>query len=81
MLGNLLWYWTSWLNGGRDDEVDEGYKCWENEMGQDIYGLVIMDFVMTLIDSLFTDFLRSVAVKIIMLKILKVGVIVFDRAS
>ena len=41
-------------------------------MGQEIYELVIMDFIMTLIDSFFTDFLRSVLVKVLMNKILKV---------
>ena len=41
-------------------------------MGQDIYGLVILDFIMTILDFFFTDFLRSVTVKLVMIKILKV---------
>ena len=41
-------------------------------MGQDIYELVIIDFIMTLLDSFFTDFLRSVTVKVVMIMILKV---------
>merc|ERR1719391_1818289 len=74
VLGNLLWYWATTLRGGRgadddddSDKVDEGCKsaCWENEMGQEIYALVIMDFVMALLDSLVTDFLRSVTVRIV----------------
>ena len=69
VLGGLLWFWTQTLQGS-----SEVPRCWENKMGQEIYELVIMDFIMTLIDSFFTDFLRSVLVKVLMNKILKVCV-------
>ena len=67
VLGGLLWFWTRSLQGSAED-----LQCWENRMGQDIYELVIIDFIMTLLDSFFTDFLRSVTVKVVMIMILKV---------
>lgn len=66
VLGGLLWFWTKTLQGS-----SKVPHCWENRMGQDIYELVIMDFIMTLLDSFFTDFLRSVMVKVLMIVILK----------
>lgn len=75
ILGNLLWFWYPTLDCDAAEESTQSCgrrdECWENYMGQEIYRLVIMDFIITLIDSLITDFLRSLVVRIVLIKILK----------
>uniref|UniRef100_A0A8C5KTA1 Transmembrane channel-like protein n=1 Tax=Jaculus jaculus TaxID=51337 RepID=A0A8C5KTA1_JACJA len=51
VIGILCYYWIN-IVAVSDDE------CWETFIGQDIYRLLLMDFVFSLADSLLGEFLR-----------------------
>ncbi|XP_051005345.1 transmembrane channel-like protein 5 [Acomys russatus] len=51
IVGILCYYWLSIV-------ALSGEECWETLIGQDIYRLLLMDFVFSLADSLLGEFLR-----------------------
>ncbi|XP_019608627.2 transmembrane channel-like protein 5 isoform X2 [Rhinolophus sinicus] len=53
IIGILCYYWLSIV-------ALTGEKCWETLIGQEIYRLLLMDFVFSLADSLLGEFLRRI---------------------
>ncbi|CAH6792998.1 Tmc5 [Phodopus roborovskii] len=51
IIGILCYYWLNIV-------ALSGEECWETLIGQDIYRLLLMDFVFSLTDSLLGEFLR-----------------------
>ncbi|OWF50434.1 transmembrane channel-like protein 5 [Mizuhopecten yessoensis] len=51
ILGVLAYFWFN-----RATKEDE--PCWETSLGEDIYRLVLVDFVFTLISTFFLEFIR-----------------------
>ncbi|KAL1774497.1 transmembrane channel 5 isoform X1 [Sigmodon hispidus] len=51
IVGILCYYWLNIV-------ALSGEECWETLIGQDIYRLLLMDFVFSLADSLLVEFLR-----------------------
>lgn len=51
IVGILCYYWLNIV-------ALSGEECWETLIGQDIYRLLLMDFVFSLADSLLGEFLR-----------------------
>lgn len=51
IIGILCYYWLNIV-------ALSGEECWETFIGQDIYRLLLMDFVFSLADSLLGEFLR-----------------------
>ncbi|XP_040611676.1 transmembrane channel-like protein 5 isoform X2 [Mesocricetus auratus] len=51
IIGILCYYWLNIV-------ALSGEECWETLIGQDIYRLLLMDFVFSLADSLLGEFLR-----------------------
>ncbi|KAL6062783.1 hypothetical protein STEG23_024772, partial [Scotinomys teguina] len=51
IVGILCYYWLNTV-------ALSGEECWETLIGQDIYRLLLMDFVFSLADSLLGEFLR-----------------------
>uniref|UniRef100_A0A2K6ADH7 Transmembrane channel-like protein n=1 Tax=Mandrillus leucophaeus TaxID=9568 RepID=A0A2K6ADH7_MANLE len=52
IVGILCYYWLN-------NVALSGEECWETLIGQDIYRLLLMDFVFSLADSFLGEFLRS----------------------
>ncbi|KAM5151834.1 transmembrane channel-like protein 5 [Mantella aurantiaca] len=53
IVGILCYYWLQ--------KVAEGnFECWESYIGQDIYRLVVIDFLFVLLGSFFGEFLRRI---------------------
>ncbi|XP_074056351.1 transmembrane channel-like protein 5 isoform X2 [Macrotis lagotis] len=53
IIGILCYYWLNSV-------AVSGQECWETVVGQDIYRLLMMNFLFTLFDSLLGEFLRSI---------------------
>ncbi|XP_032957775.1 transmembrane channel-like protein 5 [Rhinolophus ferrumequinum] len=53
IIGILCYYWLNIV-------ALTGEKCWETLIGQEIYRLLLMDFVFSLADSLLGEFLRRI---------------------
>ncbi|KAM3916663.1 transmembrane channel-like protein 5 [Leptodactylus fuscus] len=53
IVGILCYYWLQQIAEG--DQV-----CWESYIGQDIYRLVVIDFLFVLVGSFFGEFLRRI---------------------
>uniref|UniRef100_A0A667IM45 Transmembrane channel-like protein n=1 Tax=Lynx canadensis TaxID=61383 RepID=A0A667IM45_LYNCA len=51
IIGILCYYWLNIV-------AQAGEECWETLIGQEIYRLLLMDFVFSLADSLLGEFLR-----------------------
>uniref|UniRef100_A0A6I8N1K3 Transmembrane channel-like protein n=1 Tax=Ornithorhynchus anatinus TaxID=9258 RepID=A0A6I8N1K3_ORNAN len=51
IIGILSYYWLSMVAKMKE-------KCWETIIGQDIYRLLLMDFVFSLLDSLVGEYVR-----------------------
>uniref|UniRef100_A0A4X2K5N4 Transmembrane channel-like protein n=1 Tax=Vombatus ursinus TaxID=29139 RepID=A0A4X2K5N4_VOMUR len=70
IIGILCYYWLNSIAVSHEE-------CWETLIGQDIYRLLMMNFLFTLFDSIFGEFLR----RIIGTKLIKsLGVPEFDIA-
>ncbi|KAM3623404.1 uncharacterized protein V6R79_010744 [Siganus canaliculatus] len=54
VLGVLCYHWLSRV--AQDPQVI-GLKCWETFVGQELYRFLLMDFIFTLLDTLFGEFL------------------------
>ncbi|XP_078133322.1 transmembrane channel-like protein 6b [Sander vitreus] len=54
VLGLLCYHW---LGRVAADPEDIGLKCWESFVGQELYRFLLMDFIFTLLDTLFGEFL------------------------
>ncbi|XP_040297133.1 transmembrane channel-like protein 5 [Bufo bufo] len=53
IIGILCYYWL--------EKIAEGtLECWESYIGQDIYRLVVIDFLFALVGSFFGEFLRKI---------------------
>ncbi|KAM7393836.1 hypothetical protein PAMP_020675 [Pampus punctatissimus] len=52
VLGVLCFHWL-----GRVASKPSGLKCWESFVGQELYRFLLMDFIFTLLDTLFGEFL------------------------
>lgn len=53
IVGILCYYWLNVV-------ALSGQECWETLIGQDIYRLLLMDFVFSIVDSLLAEFLRRI---------------------
>uniref|UniRef100_A0A2I3HDF9 Transmembrane channel-like protein n=1 Tax=Nomascus leucogenys TaxID=61853 RepID=A0A2I3HDF9_NOMLE len=53
IIGILCYYWLNTV-------ALSGEECWETLIGQDIYRLLLMDFVFSLVDSFLGEFLRRI---------------------
>ncbi|XP_059887815.1 transmembrane channel-like protein 5 isoform X2 [Delphinus delphis] len=53
IVGILCYYWINIV-------ALDGKECWETLIGQEIYRLLLMDFVFSLTDSLLGEFLRRI---------------------
>ncbi|KAG8432977.1 hypothetical protein GDO86_017301 [Hymenochirus boettgeri] len=53
MIGILCYYWLQSV-------AESQYECWESFVGQDIYRLVVIDFIFALIGSFFGEFIRRI---------------------
>ncbi|KAL4685529.1 hypothetical protein H8959_001126 [Pygathrix nigripes] len=53
IIGILCYYWLN-------NVALSGEECWETLIGQDIYRLLLMDFVFSLADSFLGEFLRRI---------------------
>ncbi|XP_011787247.1 PREDICTED: transmembrane channel-like protein 5 isoform X2 [Colobus angolensis palliatus] len=53
VIGILCYYWLN-------NVALSGEECWETLIGQDIYRLLLMDFVFSLADSFLGEFLRRI---------------------
>ncbi|XP_070683893.1 transmembrane channel-like protein 6b [Pempheris klunzingeri] len=54
VLGVLCYHW---LGRVAADPQIIGLKCWESFVGQELYRFLLMDFIFTLLDTLFGEFL------------------------
>ncbi|XP_056265425.1 transmembrane channel-like protein 6b isoform X2 [Pseudoliparis swirei] len=54
VLGVLCYHWLGRVAG--DPEMI-GLKCWESFVGQELYRFLLMEFIFTLLDTLFGEFL------------------------
>ncbi|KAM9857482.1 transmembrane channel-like protein 6b [Aulostomus maculatus] len=54
VLGVLCFHW---LGRVAADPMSVGLKCWESFVGQELYRFLLMDFIFTLLDTLFGEFL------------------------
>ncbi|XP_029287582.1 transmembrane channel-like protein 6b isoform X2 [Cottoperca gobio] len=54
VLGVLCYHW---LGRVAADPKIIGLKCWESFVGQELYRFLLMDFIFTLLDTLFGEFL------------------------
>ncbi|XP_046899636.1 transmembrane channel-like protein 5 [Hypomesus transpacificus] len=54
ILGILCYYWMN------DVANDNSLPCWESVVGQNLYRLVIVDFIFLMLGSFFGEFLRNV---------------------
>ncbi|XP_008059539.1 transmembrane channel-like protein 5, partial [Carlito syrichta] len=70
IIGILCYYWLNIV-------ALSGEECWETLIGQEIYQLLLMDFVFSLADSLLGEFLRRI---IGMRLITSLGIQEFDIA-
>ncbi|XP_078274522.1 transmembrane channel-like protein 5 [Rhinoraja longicauda] len=52
MIGVLCYYWLV--------TIAKNMECWETFVGQDLYRLVVTDFIFSLFSSFFGEFIRSV---------------------
>ncbi|XP_067407143.1 transmembrane channel-like protein 5 isoform X2 [Emydura macquarii macquarii] len=53
IIGILCYYWLN-------DVATSGRECWENLIGQDIYRLIVIDFIFCLLGSFFGEFVRRI---------------------
>ncbi|XP_040212824.1 transmembrane channel-like protein 5 [Rana temporaria] len=53
IIGILCYYWLQKV-------AESNLKCWESYVGQDIYRLVVIDFLFALFESFFGEFLRRI---------------------
>ncbi|NWU21040.1 TMC5 protein, partial [Dyaphorophyia castanea] len=53
IVGILCYYWLTIVAASES-------QCWENLVGQDIYRLVLVDFILCLLGSFFGEFLRRI---------------------
>ncbi|XP_074453380.1 transmembrane channel-like protein 5 isoform X1 [Larus michahellis] len=53
IVGILCYYWTNIVSASES-------QCWETLVGQDIYRLVLVDFIFCLLGSFFGEFLRRI---------------------
>ncbi|XP_053327648.1 transmembrane channel-like protein 5 isoform X2 [Spea bombifrons] len=53
IIGILCYYWL-------ESVAMSNRKCWESYVGQDIYRLVVIDFIFALIGSFFGEFVRRI---------------------
>ncbi|XP_074648394.1 transmembrane channel-like protein 7 isoform X2 [Tubulanus polymorphus] len=68
VLGVLIYIWYNLVTCEGDGDVirtqqtkdAKCYDCWENFMGQELYRLMLVDFMITLIITFFDEFLRRV---------------------
>ncbi|XP_068100848.1 transmembrane channel-like protein 5 isoform X2 [Hyperolius riggenbachi] len=58
VIGILCYYWLKKVAG--DEWEESKWECWESYVGQDIYRLVVIDFLFTLAGSFFGEFLRRI---------------------
>ncbi|XP_004373499.1 transmembrane channel-like protein 5 isoform X1 [Trichechus manatus latirostris] len=70
IIGILCYYWLNIV-------ALSGKECWETLIGQEIYRLLLMDFMFSLVDSLLVEFLRRI---IGMKLITSLGIQEFDIA-
>ncbi|KAK9539765.1 hypothetical protein VZT92_002266 [Zoarces viviparus] len=54
VLGVLCYHW---LGRVATDPKSIGLKCWESFVGQELYRFLLMEFIFTLLDTLFGEFL------------------------
>ncbi|XP_042340986.1 transmembrane channel-like protein 6b [Plectropomus leopardus] len=54
VLGVLCYHW---LHRVASDPQSIGLKCWESFVGQELYRFLLMEFIFTLLDTLFGEFL------------------------
>ncbi|KAK5866525.1 hypothetical protein PBY51_020711 [Eleginops maclovinus] len=54
VLGVLCFHW---LGRVAADPKSIGLKCWESFVGQELYRFLLMDFIFTILDTLFGEFL------------------------
>ncbi|CAH1795477.1 unnamed protein product [Owenia fusiformis] len=67
-IGVLVYYWFNNVSCARQaaedqTEYNECYPCWESFMGQQLYRLVLVDFVFMLLLTFFSEFVRSLMSK------------------
>ncbi|XP_056392106.1 transmembrane channel-like protein 5 isoform X2 [Hyla sarda] len=53
LIGILCYYWLEKI-------AESNNKCWESYLGQDIYRLVVIDFLFVLVGSFFGEFIRKI---------------------
>ncbi|XP_018413966.1 PREDICTED: transmembrane channel-like protein 5 [Nanorana parkeri] len=53
IIGILCYYWLQKV-------AESNFECWESYVGQDIYRLVVIDFLFVLFGSFFGEFLRRI---------------------
>lgn len=53
IIGILCYYWLN-------DVATSEKECWENIIGQDIYRLIVVDFIFCLLGSFFGEFVRRI---------------------
>uniref|UniRef100_A0A8C5QN94 Transmembrane channel-like protein n=2 Tax=Leptobrachium leishanense TaxID=445787 RepID=A0A8C5QN94_9ANUR len=53
IIGILCYYWLHAV-------AESNRECWENYVGQDIYRLVVIDFIFVLLGSFFGEFIRRI---------------------
>ncbi|XP_007570222.1 transmembrane channel-like protein 6b isoform X1 [Poecilia formosa] len=55
VLGVLCFHWLKRVAGSAND--DKTFKCWESFVGQDLYRFLVIDFIFSLLDTLFGELL------------------------